>query len=106
MHDPADIALAFGQYVDKRLAIEAQRHCPPQIGVVEGRLVPVDDQIASDIRCDYLADGIGRLFLDVLQLRDRYPEIDVVLAGDERQQPRRYVLVDTSLMIVYSIPSR
>jgi hypothetical protein len=43
LHNPADIALAFGQDVDERLAIQAQRHCPPQIRVVEGRLVAVDD---------------------------------------------------------------
>src|SRR5215469_12168217 len=35
--------LAFGQDVDERLAIQAQRHCSPQIGVVEGWLARVDD---------------------------------------------------------------
>jgi hypothetical protein len=36
LHDPTDVALSFGQDVDERLAVQAQRHCMPQIGVVEG----------------------------------------------------------------------
>ena len=43
--DAADIALPFVEDVDKGLAVEAQRHRPPQIGVVEGRLVAVDQQV-------------------------------------------------------------
>jgi choline dehydrogenase-like flavoprotein len=29
LHDAADIALAFGDDVEERLAVKAQRHCPP-----------------------------------------------------------------------------
>src|SRR5215472_9689785 len=39
LHDPADVALALADDVDKRLAVEAQRHRPPHIRIVEGRRV-------------------------------------------------------------------
>ena len=48
LHDAADIALPFGDDVDKGLAVERQRHRPPQIGIVERRLVAVDQQVAVD----------------------------------------------------------
>ena len=35
----AEIALPLGDDVDERLAVEAQRHRPPQIGIVERRLM-------------------------------------------------------------------
>ena len=55
----ADVALALGDDVDEGLAVEAQRHRPPQLGIVEGRLVAVDEHrarltlvdITSQIAC-------------------------------------------------------
>ena len=47
MHDPAYVTLSFDEDVDKCLAVEAQRHCAPQIGVVERRLVAVDNKICG-----------------------------------------------------------
>src|SRR6516162_8772617 len=55
---------------------------------------PFDNQIAGNVGRNHLADGLRRLFLDVVHLRDRDPEIDVVLSGDEREEPRRYVFDD------------
>ena len=63
--DAADIALAFADDVDEGLAVEAQRHRPPHLRVVEGRHVAVDDQVAADIGRDQLADRLRRLALDV-----------------------------------------
>src|SRR5712671_5602329 len=68
LHRPTDLALACGNDVDERLAVEAERHRPPQIGIVEGRHIPVDDQIAADVGGEYLADRLRRLVFDVLQL--------------------------------------
>ena len=94
LHGAADVALAAGDDLDKRLAVEAQRHCPAQIGIVKGWLVAVDDQVAIDVRGKHLANRVRRLVLDILQLRDGDPEIDIGLAGDKRQQPGRYIFDD------------
>ena len=83
LHNRADVALALCQDVDERLAVERERHCPPQIGIVEGRQIAVDDQIAGDVCREHLADCVRRLARDVLQLRDCNPEIGVVFAGEE-----------------------
>src|SRR4029077_16589617 len=49
-HDAPDIALSFGDDVDEGLAVEAQRHRPAQVRVIEGCRIRVDDQVAPDIR--------------------------------------------------------
>ena len=59
----ADLALALGQDVDKGLAVERQRHRPPQIGVVERRLVAVDQQVGAAVVRRQLADRLRRLAL-------------------------------------------
>jgi hypothetical protein len=40
--------LFLGDDVDEHLAVDRERHRPPQIGVVEGRLIAVDEQVPVD----------------------------------------------------------
>jgi hypothetical protein len=47
LHDATDVALSFTNDVDKRLPVQAECHRPPQIGVVKGRDVAIDDQVVS-----------------------------------------------------------
>src|SRR5439155_15650125 len=49
LHDPADIALALGENVEKGLPVKAQGHRPSQFSLVERRNIAVDHQIAADI---------------------------------------------------------
>lgn len=100
MHDCADVALAGGDDADERLAVEAQRHRPPQVRVVEGRRVAVDDHIAAVVGRKYLADRLRRLLLDVRQLRECDAGIVVGLPRYEGQEPRRDVLYDGVLNAV------
>ena len=53
-----------------------------------------DDQVTAAINQVAVADHIRNLFLDVLELRERDTEIDVGLADDEAQEPRRGILDD------------
>src|SRR5262249_24494397 len=66
LHRPADLALARSEDVDERLAIETERHGTSQTGIIEGRSIAIDDQIAADIGGEYLADRVRRLVFDVL----------------------------------------
>jgi len=66
LHDPADVALAVAEDVDKRFAVQAQRHCPSHIRVVERRRIAVDDQVAANPARGHLTDRPGRLVLNVL----------------------------------------
>ena len=84
----ADGPLALGQDVDEGLAIEAQRHRPAQVEIVERWHGAVDDQIAAVVVHDDIADRLRRLALDVLQQRDPDPD-QIELAGDEGQRPGR-----------------
>ena len=69
----ADIAPdALVDDVDERLAVERQRHRPPQFGIVERRLVQVDQHRARHVADIHLADRLRRLLLEVLQRRDRH----------------------------------
>src|SRR6266446_4569690 len=99
LHDAADVALPLGDDVDKRRAVEAQPHCTPQIGVVEGRLVPVGDQATIDADRRQLADCLRHLAGHVLQQRRRHaiPEGHVEFTGDESQYRRRQVANDRIL---------
>src|ERR1700738_5273362 len=65
-HGAADITLSFVEDVDERLAVEAQRHGPPDLRVVEGRDLAVDDQVSAGVERRGLADRLRRLALDVL----------------------------------------
>jgi hypothetical protein len=49
-HGAADIRLALGEDVDERLAVDRQRHGAAHIGIVERRLVAVDDQVGRDVQ--------------------------------------------------------
>ena len=77
------------------LRSSAQRHRPAEIGVVEGRLIAVDDQVAADVGCRHVADRLRRLALDILQLRDRDAEMRRRLPAIKARSR-----VDRSLMIV------
>ena len=93
MHDAADIAFAFGDDVEESLAVQAERHRAPQFGVIERRLVAIDDQVTADIGRVKLADRLRRLARQVLGQRHRQAaEGDVELPADERQYRRRDVL--------------
>ena len=46
----ADVALTLAEYVDKRLAVERQRHRAAHFGVVERRLARLIDQVAATLR--------------------------------------------------------
>ena len=58
LHDPTDIPLSLGDDIDERLAVQAQRHRPTQIAVVEGRFITVDEQVAVDAARSQLADRL------------------------------------------------
>ena len=60
-HGGADIVLAFGENVDEGLAVERKRHGLAQIGVVERRLVAVDDEIRAHIDWDERTYRLRRL---------------------------------------------
>ena len=85
LQDAADLALPLGDDVDKRLAVEAQRHRAPQFGIVEGRRLAVDDQVAVDGARVFIADRARHLALDVGQIWRRQPAGQVEFAGDECQ---------------------
>ena len=57
----ADIVLAFGENVDEGLAVERKRHGLAQIGVVERRLVAIDDEIRAHIDRDERTHSLRRL---------------------------------------------
>src|SRR5205823_14996396 len=61
--------LALRERVEEGLAIERQRHRPPQLGTVEGRDLAIDDYIALDVRRHQIARRLRYLGLDVLQHR-------------------------------------
>ena len=90
-HDPTNVALAVGNDVDEGLAVEAQCHCPPQIGVVERRLGRVDDHRPVDVCGRHLTDRLRGLHCEILQSGDRYTvrRVDVEFAGKESEVSRR-----------------
>ena len=106
LHDPADRALSVGDDVDIRLAVDRQRHRPPQFGIVEGRRFAVDEHVAGDVDDEHVADRLRHLTLDVLQLRHRDAEINLLVAGHERQQPGRDILDDPVFDAVEIRPAR
>src|SRR5215813_6619722 len=65
LHDAADVALTFADDVDKRLAVETQRYCPPHLRIVEGRRIAVDDQVAADAARRHLTNHLRRLAFDI-----------------------------------------
>src|SRR5437016_3080065 len=70
LHDRADIALAFRKDVDKGLAVQGERHCPRDLGVVERRRAAIDDYVAVGVYRYDLASGLRSLALHVPQHRD------------------------------------
>src|SRR5215472_9833849 len=92
-HCAADLCLPLTQYVDKRFAVQCQRHRAPEIHIVEGRHVAVDQEIAAAVRRPELADRVRRLALDIFQQRDAHDvgPGHVELAGDETEDRRRAV---------------
>jgi hypothetical protein len=59
LHDAADVSLSRSDDIDKRLAVQTKRHRAPQIALVEGRFIPVDQQVAVDAARCQLADRLG-----------------------------------------------
>src|SRR6516162_5895624 len=66
LHNPSDVALPFAKDVDKRFAVQAERHGPPKFRVLKRQRVPVDDQVAADVVWRHLADRSGRLVPNLL----------------------------------------
>src|SRR6516225_1400300 len=96
LHGPADLALSAADDVDKGLAVQGQSHRPPQVGVVEWRLVAIDDQVAVDAALRHLADRLRHLARHVVQQRNGEAEREghVELSGNKRQSRRREVADD------------
>ena len=63
----ADCALSLGKDVDERLAIETERHRPPQIEAVEWRHSAVDQQVAAVVVHHHVAFDLRHLAFDVLE---------------------------------------
>ena len=93
-HSGADIALTVLQDAYKGFAVQAERHRPPHIAVMEWLLGSVDQQIAAYVLRHQFADRLGCLRLDVFHQRGRQRiGLDHVdLPANERQNPRRAVL--------------
>src|SRR6516225_6114335 len=110
LHHPADLALALGDRVDKGLAVDAQRHCAPELRIVERRLLVIDEQMPVDALAGvHLADRLRHLALDVLHQWNRQSEIrkgDVELAGDEGEVRRARILDDRIFDAVEIRPAR
>ena len=94
LHDAADLALPLVDDLIERVAVQAQGHRPPQLGLVEWRGGRVDQHIAGYIGNIHFTDRLRRLRLDIFELRDRDAKIDVVLARDKGKQARRDVRDD------------
>jgi len=94
LHDATDRSLSVGDDVDKRLAVEGQRHRATQFGAIERRHVAVDEQVAADIRNEHVADRLRTLVFCILQLWHCDAEIDVLVARDEGEQPGRHIFDD------------
>ena len=90
LHDAADVGLALGDDVDEGLAVEAEQHGAPHVGIVERRCVAVQDQVGVVVHRRDLADGVRRLRLHVLDQRngDAVGRADVVAARHEAQDRR------------------
>ena len=82
-------------------AWDGSRQGRGQVVLIQGEAGVGKSQIAGDVAREHVADRFRRLGFNVLQLRDRDPKIRVVFAGQNDRSR-----VDTSLMIVYSMPSR
>src|SRR3984893_11296666 len=94
---PADLALPLAEDVDERLAVEGESHSMPQLRVIEGRLIAVDEQVAIDAAVRrQLADRVRPLAFHILQERYRHGvwEGHVQLAGNKRQCCCRHVADD------------
>ena len=63
-------------------------------GLSNGGTSRLTSRLRATFGIVHVADRLRHLVLDVLQLRHRHAEIDVLLAGHERQQPGRDVLDD------------
>src|SRR5215469_9814129 len=101
-HGAADVPLALGNDVDKGFAIQNERHRASQVGIIEWRLIAVDDQGAVDVCRCHLADRLWHLALDILYDWDRYVvrRVKIDLAGDKCEVSRRYVFYDCPLNTV------
>ena len=88
LHRRALEAFALGNDVEKCLAVESERHRAPQIRIVEGRLLAVDDQIGADAAGRQIADRVGPLVLQIMAQRYRQGagEGQFEFPGDEGEQ--------------------
>src|SRR5207248_4014649 len=93
----ADLALPLCNDINKRLAVDAERHRAPEFRVVEWRLLAIDDQVPVYRTGRLLADRVRQLAHDVLDHRRRQPAGDVELAGDKRQYRGRRIAHDREL---------
>src|SRR6516164_7281409 len=92
-----NLAPALGEGVDEGIAVNAQRHRPPQIQVIEWRLVPVDEQVAIYRARRYFADRIRHLALYLVQQRNCQTDRNkgrVEFSSGEAQYRCRKVLDD------------
>jgi len=64
--------LAFDQDVDKRFAIEGQRHRLTQLRFIKRRGSTIDDQVTAAVICVDFADRIRHLALLVAQQGHRH----------------------------------
>ena len=96
LHRRGPETLALGQDIDEGLAVEREAHRPPQLGIVERRLVAIDDQIGADAARRQLADRIRPLLLQVAGQRDRQRagKGQLIFAGDKGEDRGRAVLGD------------
>src|SRR5262249_6654466 len=99
LHDTTDVTLTVGEDVNERPTVQAQRHRPPQIGVVKGWFVTVDDQGTVETDRSHLAHGLRHLTLHVFEQRYREAirEGHVELPRNQRQDRRRQILNDRVL---------
>jgi len=63
LHRPPDFALACGNDVDERLAVETERHRPSQIGIVEGRRTRLTSRLRPTLAENIWQTACGAWFL-------------------------------------------
>ncbi len=90
-HRAADRTLAVAGDIDKGLAVEGQRHRPAQFGVVERRLVAVDQHLPRDVPRHHLANRFRFLALQFLHQRQCQDALGVAVeftAGEGQDRGR------------------
>jgi len=86
--------------------IQAERHRPAQLGVIERRRCAVDEQGARQVGREHIADRLRRLVLEVLQQRDCHAEDLIETAGGEPQDAGRQARDDRPVDAIEVGPAR